>query len=85
MKSLEEEALEYVGINPNELIEMGDERIEDAGHFIAGANSKWVKLQTIQAMIGFIMNEMALLNYNIRKIYIDELEQQLKELIDEKS
>ena len=51
MRTLEDEALLYAGINPEELVDLGDERIKDAGHFIAGANSKWVQAEKIKAQI----------------------------------
>ena len=38
------------------------------------------KAGKIKAQIDYIINEMDSINYDIRKIYIDELEQQLKKL-----
>jgi hypothetical protein len=51
--------------------------------FIAGANSKYVKQQILQAQIDFITNEMVAINWDIRKIYVEELQEQLKQLQDE--
>jgi hypothetical protein len=51
--------------------------------FIAGANSKYVKQQILQAQIDFITNEMVAINWDIRKIYVEELQEQLKKLQDE--
>lgn len=90
MKSLEVEALEYVGINPDELVDLGDKRIKDAGHFIAGANSKWVQAEKIKAQIDIL--KLAHLRLSVEGIdkaddtmvfTVNELEQQLKELEDE--
>ena len=41
------------------------------------------KAEKIKAQIDFIVNEMDNLNWDIRKIYVEELEQQLKKLEDE--
>ncbi len=46
-------------------------------------SSKWVQAERIKAQIDYITNEMYAINYDIRKIYIEELEQQLKKLEDE--
>ena len=81
MKTLEDEALEYVGINPDELVDLGDKRIKDAGHFIAGANSKWVQRQIIEAKIdGLSLASQDAMGIIYR---IMELEDQLKGLEDE--
>jgi hypothetical protein len=90
MKSLEEEALEYIdnnvfcdGITPFE-IEIADKA------FIAGANSKWVQAEKIKAQIDIL--KLAHLRLSVESINkddniivftVNELEQQLKELQDE--
>jgi hypothetical protein len=82
MKTLEEQALEYIdnnvfcdGITPFE-IEIADKA------FIAGANSKWVQAEKIKAQIDILslLNDTHSLRINIM---ISKLKQQLKELQNE--
>jgi hypothetical protein len=84
MKSLEVEALEYVGINPDELVDLGDKRIKDAGHFIAGANSKWVQAEKIKAQID-LLTELLTEGVNILNVTLtlETFKEALKELEDE--
>jgi hypothetical protein len=46
-------------------------------------NSKYVQAKVLQTQIDYIENEMLGINYEIRKVYIDELKEQLKELENE--
>jgi hypothetical protein len=83
MKSLEEEAEEYADYK-NDYVPMsfGDKfNPTTKKDFIAGANSKWVQRQIIEAKLEGIQ----LAEDNMRGIgyRIMELEQQLKELEDE--
>ena len=82
MKSLEDEALEYAGIDPDELIDLSDERVPAAGHFIAGANSKWVQAEKIKAQVEVLEKVFNDRNGNVNN-QIYTLRQQLKQLEDE--
>jgi hypothetical protein len=75
MKSLEEEAIEF------SIETQGYERESYVEAFIAGANSKWVQRQIIEAKLEGIQ----LAEDNMRGIgyRIMELEQKLKKLEDE--
>jgi len=85
MKTLEDEALEFVGINPDELVALSDKRIKDAGHFIAGANSKWVQAEKIKVQIELLdkVIKSELPKETIITVLLNGLKQQLKELEDE--
>jgi len=86
MKSLEVEALEYVGINPDELVDLGDKRIKDAGHFIAGANSKWVQAEVLKTKIDCWEKALKIIPREDEDrilLLVEDLKQQLKKLEDE--
>jgi hypothetical protein len=86
MKSLEDEALEYSGIDPDELIDLGDDRVRVAGHFIAGANSKWVQAEKIKAQIG-VLKELSAEGVSVQnlQLIILRLGIELKQLEDEQT
>ena len=46
----------------------------------AGHKSKATQVKVLQAQIDFITNEIDSINWDIRKIYVEELQQQLKQL-----
>jgi hypothetical protein len=43
----------------------------------------FTKQEVVKAKIDFITNEMVAINWDIRKIYVEELQEQLKKLQDE--
>ncbi len=51
--------------------------------FIAGANSNFVKRKIILSQIDYIENEMIQINYDIRKVYIRELNDKLKNMTND--
>jgi hypothetical protein len=86
MKTLEQEAKEYAIELLSKMVDRKTAVILESyaqTDFIAGANSEWVQAEKIKAQIDFITNEMDDINWDIRKIYVEELEQQLKKLEDE--
>jgi hypothetical protein len=82
MKTLEQEAKEYANIPLNRDIDSEERYFNDSvreyDSFIAGANSKWVKAEKINAKIEGLL----LANDNPSGIFyrISELEQQLNKL-----
>lgn len=77
MKTLEEEARFLYGN-----LEKG-RGAENRAIFIAGANSKWVQAERIKAQIEMLYTCIELTDTGIRN-KANELEQQLKQLEDEK-
>jgi len=72
--TLEQEAKEYAkGISA--FPKWND---HDVNIFLAGANSKYVQAEKIKTQIHYIINEMDDIRWDIREIYVQELEQQLK-------
>jgi hypothetical protein len=82
MKTLEQEAREYANIPLNRNIDLEERYFNDSvreyDSFIAGANSKYVQAEKIKTQIHYIINEMDDIRWDIREIYVQELEQQLK-------
>lgn len=77
--SLEEEAENYAH-NYFDMHETNNYKALKQGYIACATKSKYVEAQKIQAIIDYISNEMISVDYIIREVYINELQQQLNNI-----